>query len=146
MLSAIKKFENVVVYVLAALMAATILFSTIELGITLLKDLMTPPFLMLEINELLDVFGLFLMVLLGLELLETIKAYMREDVVHVEVVLLVAIIAISRKVVILDLKEINGASLAGLAALLAALVAGYVYIKRVHACPPPEEKGRPPLP
>ncbi|HOI41581.1 MAG TPA: phosphate-starvation-inducible PsiE family protein [Elusimicrobiales bacterium] len=132
MLELFKKFEKAVVMALAALLAATILFSTLELAVTLFKDLASPPLLMLEMHELLDIFGLFLLVLLGLELLETMKAYLRENVVHVEVVMIVAIIAIARKVIILDIKELHGTVLLGLAALLAALAFGYVHIKRTH--------------
>lgn len=132
MLELFKKFEKAVVMTLAALLAATILFSTLELAVTLFRDLASPPLLMLEMNELLDIFGLFLLVLLGLELLETMKAYLRENVVHVEVVMIVAIIAIARKVIILDIKELHGTALIGLAALLAALAFGYVHIKRTH--------------
>ncbi|HNT98133.1 MAG TPA: phosphate-starvation-inducible PsiE family protein, partial [Elusimicrobiales bacterium] len=108
MLELFKKFEKAVVMTLAALLAATILFSTLELAVTLFKDLASPPLLMLEMHELLDIFGLFLLVLLGIELLETMKAYLRENVVHVEVVMIVAIIAIARKVIILDIKELHG--------------------------------------
>lgn len=133
MLLLMKKFEEVVVAILAWLLAATIAFSVLELAVVLFKDLVSPPVLMLEMHELLDIFGLFLLVLLGLELLETMKAYLRENVVHVEVVMIVAIIAIARKVIILDLKELSGITLIGLASLLAALAFGYVYIKRTHA-------------
>jgi len=137
MLELLKKFETIVVMALAGLLAATIAFSTLELAVVLFKDLVSPPMLMLEMHELLEIFGLFLLVLLGLELLETMKAYLRENVVHVEVVMIVAIIAIARKVIILDLKELDGMTLFGLAALLAALAFGYVYIKRTHlGCDP----------
>lgn len=138
-----KKFERGVVVALAGLLATTILFSTLELAVTLFKDLASPPVLMLEMHELLDIFGLFLLVLLGIELLETMKAYLRENVVHVEVVMIVAIIAIARKVIILDIKELEGTALLGLAALLAALAFGYVHIKRTHlncGAPPPETR------
>lgn len=134
MLDYLRKFETGVVWALAAMMAVTVLSSAFELAVILARDLATPPYFLLELHELLEVFGFFLMVILGLELLETIKAYLRDDVVHVEVVLLVAIIAIARKVVILDFKDVSGAGLAGLAVLLGSLIAGYVYLKRA-GCP-----------
>ncbi|HBE88538.1 MAG TPA: phosphate-starvation-inducible E-like protein [Elusimicrobia bacterium] len=141
MLELFKKFERGVVMLLAVLLAATIFFATIELGLTLAKDLLAPPIMLLQVGDLLDIFGLFLLVLLGIELLETLKAYLRENVVHVEVVMIVAIIAIARKVIILDIKELDGMTLIGLAALLAALAFGYVYIKRTHlGCAPDKIK------
>jgi uncharacterized membrane protein (DUF373 family) len=125
-------FERYVVIALAALMVMTIAISTFELGWTLFKDLLTPPRFWLEIEELLDIFGLFLLVLLGIELLATLKAYLVEDVVHVEVVMIVAIIAIARKIIILDLKEYEGMKLIGLAAILITLAFGYKILKQSH--------------
>lgn len=77
-----------------------------------------------------DIFGLFLLVLLGIELLETLKAYLVEDIVHVEVVMIVAIIAIARKVIILDLQEYEGMKLIGLATILITLSFGYKLLKQ----------------
>ena len=82
------------------------------------------------IPELLDIFGFFLLVLIGIELLETIKAYLVESVVHVEVVLEVAIIAIARKVIILDLEKYDGLTLLGTAGLIAAVAAALFSLKR----------------
>ena len=53
-------------------------------------DAYNNPALFLDIDELLTYFGLFFMILIGLELLETIKMYLKEDQIHVEVVMLVA--------------------------------------------------------
>ena len=63
------------------------------------------PVLLLDIKEMLEVFGFFLMVLTGLELLESIKACPREDRIHAEVVFLVALVAVSRRVIIRRRRE-----------------------------------------
>jgi uncharacterized membrane protein (DUF373 family) len=52
--------------------------------------------------SLLDVFGYFLLVLIGVELLETLRSYMKKDAIHVRVVLEVALIAMARKAVIAE--------------------------------------------
>ena len=98
MLEYLKKFEKIIVMLLAVMMSLVVLLSVIELGWILLNDIITPPVFLLNINELLDIFGLFLLVLIGIELLYTIKAYAMESVIHAEVVLTVAMIAIGRKV------------------------------------------------
>lgn len=77
-----------------------------------------------------EVFGFFLMVLIGLELLETIKAYVYEDRIHAEVVFLVALVAVSRKVIILDHKEVAVEILFGMSALILALAASYFLVRR----------------
>lgn len=129
MLESLKKFEKAITVVLVALMAIVLLLATIELGWIIIKDVITPPVLLLEIDELLDIFGLFLLVLIGVELLETIKAYLKENVVHFEVVLTVAMIAITRKVIILDVKDLPAMTLVGIAAIIVALAAAKYYYR-----------------
>lgn len=97
--------------------------ATVDLGWLIIKDIFTPPAFLLDIAELLKLFGAFLLVMIGKELLGTVKTYIPEKTIHVEVVLLVAIIAIDRKVVILEPKEMDGANLLGVAAIIVALSA-----------------------
>jgi len=130
MLDLLKKFEKAVTVTLVAMMAVVVLLATIELGWIIVQDIITPPVFLLEINELLDIFGLFLLVLIGVELLETIKAYLKENVVHFEVVLTVAMIAIARKVITLDVKELPAMTLLGIAAIIVALAAANYYFRR----------------
>lgn len=132
MLDYLKKFEKLIIVSLIAMMVLTILLSTIDLGWIIIKDIITEPIFLLDINELLDIFGMFLLVLIGIELLESIKAYLTEKVIHIEVVLTVAIIAIARKVIILDVKELSSLTLIGIAAIIIALSAGYHLVKRTH--------------
>jgi len=131
MLIVIKKFEQIIVTALIVMMGLTVLLATIELAWLIIKDVITPPVILLEINELLDIFGLFLLVLLGIELVSTLKTYLTEKEIHVEVVFAVALIAIGRKVIILDVKEISSASLLGIAAIIISLSVGYYLVKRV---------------
>ena len=49
---------------------------------------------------MLDIFGSFLLVLIRVELIETLKAYVKKDAIHIRVVLEVALIAMARKVII----------------------------------------------
>ncbi len=130
MLKFLKKFERLIVIALIVMMAATILLATIELAWLIIKDVITPPVILLEIHELLDIFGLFLLVLLGIELVSTLKTYLTENEIHVEVVFAVALIAIGRKVIILDVKELSSLSLIGIAAIIISLSVGYFLVKR----------------
>ena len=131
MMPVIKKFQKIIVLVLVVLMAVVLLLSTVELAWVIIKDVITPPILILEIDELLEIFGLFMLVLIGIELLETIaKTYMAESVDHAQIVMAVAIIAIARKVIILDVKDYSGLALVGIAAIILALSIGYYLIKK----------------
>ena len=131
MINAIKKFEKLVIKVLVVLMALVLLLSTLELVWVIVKDIISPPFLILEIDELLELFGIFMLVLIGIELMETIiKTYMDEAPDHARIVIAVAIIAIARKVIILDMKELSGIALLGIAAIILALTVGYYLIRK----------------
>jgi uncharacterized membrane protein (DUF373 family) len=130
MLEFLKKFEQVIVVSLISMMILVVLLATIELGWIIIKDIFTPPVILLEIHELLEIFGFFLLVLIGVELLETIKAYLLNKVVHVEIVLEVALIAIARKVIILDLEKYESVTVLGIAALIIAVAVAFYAVKR----------------
>jgi len=130
MLDVLKKFEKVVLVALVFMMSVVVFLSTLELGWILIRDIVTPPVVLLDIDELLDVFGFFLLVLIGIELLETIKTYFVEHVIHAEVVIEVAMIAIARKVIILDVKELPSLTLLGIAAIIITLAVAYWLVKR----------------
>ncbi len=127
----LKKFEDAVIKVLIAMMVLVILISTIELGWIIIKDMINPPIFFLEIPELKEIFGFFLLIVIGVELLETIKAYLDDRVIHVEIVLEVALIAIARKVIILDMDKYPGSPILGIAALILSLIIAFYVVKRI---------------
>jgi len=59
-------------------------------------------------EELIAVLGVFLLVLIGVELLDTLKAYFRENTIHIEIVVLLAVITVACKVLLLDPAGMNG--------------------------------------
>lgn len=131
MLRLLKRFERFLIQVLMVMMALVLLLATVDLGWMIIKDITQPFSLILSVDQLLELFGLFMLVIIGIELLETImKTYLTQGIPHYEVVLSVAIIAIARKVIILDIKETSSLSLVGIAAIIAALTVGYYFMKK----------------
>lgn len=127
----LKNFKKIVMITLAIMMSIVLLLSTIELGWILYKDIVNPPLFLLDIGELLELFGIFMLVIIGIELLDTIiKTYLSESVDHVQVVMAVAIIAIARKVIILDVKGMPDIVLIGYGIIIISLSAGYYLIKK----------------
>jgi len=126
----LKLFQKAVVLSLIVMMALIILLSTVELFWIILEDIITPPYVLPGIVELLDIFGFFLLILIGIELLETIRAYLVEHVVHVEIVLEVALIAVARKVIVLDVKEYPSLTIFAIAALILALSVAFFLERR----------------
>jgi uncharacterized membrane protein (DUF373 family) len=126
MLTLLKRFERLIAWVLAVLLLSVILLATIDLAVDLVKTVIfVAPHFLVGVNQLLSLFGWFLLILLGLELLESVKSFLQDDLIHVEVVLIVAIIALARKVIILEFKEPTPITLVGIAALVLALAVSY---------------------
>jgi uncharacterized membrane protein (DUF373 family) len=133
-------FEKTIVIVLILIMVLIIILATVVLGSSLVRHVFTSPGYLPGDIELLDVFGYVLLILIGIELLETIKAYLSEHVFHVEIVLEVAMIAVARKVILLDYKEYSGFTILAIAALILALAVGYFLEKRSRHYDPQTEK------
>ena len=129
----LKKFEKVIIISLIVMMVFVVLISTIELAVLIIKDIIEPPRYWLGIEQLFEIFGFFLMLLIGVELLETIKAYLSENVVRSEIVLEVALIAISRKVISLNVKAYEPLTLLGIAALIVSIGLAYFFIKKCRS-------------
>jgi uncharacterized membrane protein (DUF373 family) len=125
-----KKIEKGIVYALIVMMAGVLILATIELGYYLVRSILFSDYLLIDLDDLMDLFGVFMLVLIGIELLDTIKVYLRESVVHVEVVVLVAIIAVARKVVILKIEDLSGDVIIGIGLLIVSLAGAYFLIKK----------------
>lgn len=135
MLKFLKKFDRIIIIILISMMSLVVTLSILELGWTIIKDIIdnySGPLNFMVLDNLLTIFGLFLLILIGVELLETMKIYLKDDVVHVEVILLVAIIAVARKAVVLDLEKVDGITIISLGVIIIALAIGYFIIKRVQ--------------
>ena len=115
-----------------ALLVVVVSVSTLELVWLLYTDVSTGTGLLLNVEEMFELFGFFLLVLIGMELLATLRSYIYERVVHVEVVLEVALIAIAQKVIILNTSREGGLTLFGLAGLLLALAAAIWAVRTVR--------------
>ena len=96
----IAKTQKFTVLVLAGMLIVVMVLSTVHLGVLIAQEIWKPPRFLIPVEGLLEIFGYFLLVLIGVELLETLKAYVRKDAIHVRVVLEVALIAMARKVII----------------------------------------------
>lgn len=128
----LKSVERVIVGSLVVMMTLVLIFAAVDLGWLLFNDLfISEPLFLLSVNDLLELFGLFMLVLIGIELLDTIvRTYVKRESFHVEVVLSVAIIAVARKVIIMDLKETEPLSLVGIAAMTICLCGGFYLLRR----------------
>ncbi|MEL6468488.1 MAG: phosphate-starvation-inducible PsiE family protein [Cyanobacteria bacterium J06623_4] len=127
------RFEGFISKVLSIAMVLVVMVVIVDLGIYLTEALLDPdPYNFLG-KTLLDIFGLFLSVLIALEILENITAYLKKHVVQVELVIVTSLTAVARKIIILDLEKVSGVSLIGLAIAILALSISYFIVKSVHS-------------
>ena len=110
---------------LAVLMTMVILWCVADVVLELYKALSKPPVLLLDLNDIFVVFAAFLAVLIAIEILVNITLYLRDDVIHVQLVVATALMAIARKVIVLDLSTLKAEYLYGMAGILLALGVTY---------------------
>ena len=123
-MTAVQKYN---VMALAGMLIVVVILSTFHLGVLIVEEIMTPPRFLIRVQGLLEIFGYFLLVLIGVELVETLKAYIKKDAIHIRVVLEVALIAMARKVIIEEPNVVPSLTLFGIAALILALaIASYL--------------------
>jgi uncharacterized membrane protein (DUF373 family) len=132
-------FETIVIVALQVILAIVIALAVIELGLLLYHGAsalmaVTGGSRITDVEDLQRAlqraFAGVLLVLLGLELLETLKNYFTAHHVRLQVILIVAIIAVSRHIMLVDFEHIDGVVLIGVAVLILSLTVGYFLISR----------------
>ena len=113
------------VRVLAVLMVVTILWGVVDVTMVLYGQVLRPSFEELHARDIIVTFGAFLAVLIAIEIFLNITLYLRDDVVHVKLVVATALMAIARKVIVFDFAKIDGMEILGTGAVVLAL--GIVY-------------------
>jgi len=121
--------ENIVSKILSLALIFVIFVSLFDLIIALLSDIGWQNNSIYFNKTLLELFGLFLNILIALELLENITAYLRKHIIQLELVLTTALIAVARKIVIFDPKQYDKDNLISLGFVTLALSASYALIR-----------------
>lgn len=122
--------EQGVIRTLLVLTLLLLALAALQLVVEVTTSLIDPPYTeFVTVDELLVVFGAFLMVLIGLELVEVIKVYREESLIRVELVLIVALIAVAKKIIVFDYQT-DPLMVFAVAALVIALAAGYFLLRR----------------
>ena len=115
---------------LAVLMVFVIIWGIFDVVYVLYKQLIQPPFFLLNISDILATFGAFMAVLIAIEIFLNISLYLREDVIHVKLVVATALMAIARKVIIFDFKTLGSDYVWATAGVLLALGITYFLISK----------------
>ena len=130
----IKYFENTIVIALMIILAIILVITTYELVVSIILQIKNDPeedsLIFLNLQELFSIFSFILFIVIGLELFETLKVYLKKHEVPAEIILLVALTAIARKIILLDYDKYDGIVYLGIAAIVVALSFGYFLLKK----------------
>ena len=122
-LSYYQRFEGIVAFVLTVVIALIILVALYRLSASVIAGLVLGVLNPLESSAFQSVFGEILTLLIALEFNHTLQYVVKREqsIIQTKVVLLIALLAIARKFIILDLGEVSPGQLVGLAAVALAL-------------------------
>jgi uncharacterized membrane protein (DUF373 family) len=132
----VNMFERVVVIAVELLLVFAVAAAIVVLYVLFFSGVRTNLVTISSVSEmqvaLQRAFAGVLLVMMGLELIETLKTYFAEHYVRIEVILIVAMIAVGRHIVQIDLEHMGGLGLVGIAALMLGLAVSYFLVKRTH--------------
>jgi uncharacterized membrane protein (DUF373 family) len=91
--------------VMAILMAFVIVLGVVDVGYNIYDSLKSPPLLQLSVGEIFQIFGAFMVVLIAIEIFINIRLYLGSNTLPIKMVVATALMAIARKVIVLDLDK-----------------------------------------
>ncbi|WP_233998921.1 phosphate-starvation-inducible PsiE family protein [Microbulbifer pacificus] len=118
---------------LAILMALVIMWSVADVVWVLYQRLRSEPVLLLNHNDLFDVFGAIMLVLISIEIFINIRLYLGSNVIPIQLVVATALMAIARKVIVLDLDDTGPNYILGIGAVVLALGVTYWLVAKKEA-------------
>lgn len=112
-------------------MIVVIISGVVDVAWTIYQKFASEPHFILTINDILMTFGAFMVVLIAIEIFQNIILYLRDDVIHVKIVLATALMAIARKVIILDYEDLEPMYVFATGAVLVATGIAYWFVHKL---------------
>ena len=111
-------------------MVLVIFLGVADVVYVLYKQLKEPPLFLLDISDILKTFAAFLAVLIAIEIYQNIVLYLRTDIIPLKLVVATALMAIARKVIIIDFAELDPMYILATGVVVLALGITYFLIDR----------------
>ena len=127
----LKRIIHLCLKALGLLMIIVIISGVIDVGWTIYQRFASEPHFILTMNDILMTFGAFMVVLIAIEIFQNIILYLRDDVIHVKIVLATALMAIARKVIILDYDELEPMYIFATGVVLVATGIAYWFVHKL---------------
>jgi uncharacterized membrane protein (DUF373 family) len=132
------------VKLLALLMVVVILLGVADVCYVMYTRLMAPPVLLLDVGDIFKIFGAFMVVLIAIEIFINIRLYLGSSTLPIKLVIGTALMAIARKVIVLDLENTTSIYVFAIAAVVLALGVAYWLVGKtsrimMQAVPPADD-------
>jgi len=128
LMNVLNKGISQIIRVLAVMMVLVIVLCVADVGFVIYEKLTTPPEYLLTLNDIFAVFASFLAVLIAIEIFANITLYLRDDVIHIRLVVATALMAIARKVIVLDFTTVEPEYVYGIGIVVLALGITYYLV------------------
>ena len=125
------KAIKVAMSILAMLMVLVVFWSVADVVFVLYEKLLKPPLFILEVSDILKLFGAFLVALIAVEVYQNIILYLKTAEIPIKLVISTALVAISRKIIVLDFNEVGPMYVLSTAAVTLALGITYFLLNQV---------------
>ncbi len=106
---------------LAVLMVLVIIWGVLDVVYVLYSKFVAPPVMLFQVSDIFVIFGAFMVVLIAVEIFINIRLYLGTNVLPIRLVIATALMAIARKVIILDIETISAEEMLAIAAVVLAL-------------------------
>ena len=137
----IARFERILARVLACLLGVVLIAGTLQLVLFTTESLFSPDQNWLE-GGLIRLLDHLLLLLIGLEVLQNVTAYLRDHSIHTELVLLTAITAVARKVIVMPPGQVKDPLvLVGVGVVVLCMASAFLLIRN-HALSLPDPPAR----
>ncbi len=131
-LTAYQRFETTIAFLLTVVIAAVIVIALVRLAVSVFETLILRTQNPLDHQVFQHVFGEVLTLLIALEFNHTLQYVITREkgIVQARVVVIIALLALARKVIVTDLTAASPAWVAALAALVVSLGGAYWLVSR----------------
>lgn len=126
----IERFESAINWAVLVMMSVVVLMLAAGFALDIARNAATFFTGNVTTERVFGIFGDLLLILIGLELMHTVKVYLLDHTVHAEVILTVALVALARKVIVVNMNDYPGGAIMGLALLIAALAGSHWLLLR----------------
>ena len=115
---------------LSCLMVLVIIWGVIDVVFVIYETMMEEPRFLIGVNEMFSLFSSFMVVLIAIEIFINIRLYLGTTTLPVQLVIATALMAIARKVIVLEVEAVDAAYLAAIGVVIFALGVTYWLLAR----------------